>query len=405
MGLDLSQTLQQLDSLAGRLNGSRDDRAQRLASAVTAMRAADASEVKRKAEAESGQERHYMWAGLVDGFAGSYIPGLVPGDFCVVSSDGSHIDVDRHMPVRCYLINIGGCLLVYGSSPDARFFSSPRLYTEEEELYINDPSPASNDSRPVQGPLLGLKRTVDEVAGLASAVETAPPGLPVLALVDGSLIMWGLAGGGYPTFVRDKILREGLMPALDKLREMGRDRDLVVAAYVSLTQSTEVVNTLRLHLCPYNTAECRQQCSVHRSGLNPCDIVNGFLDRHLFQEILGPGERSDVYRTNSSVSREFYGPHRIYFYYINTGDEIARIEVPEWVATDEKLLAMSHTLILDQCRRGMGYPVAIAEAHEQAVVTGRDRAAFKQLLEDALTRQRLPVYTSEKNLSKQRRWL
>ena len=405
MGLDLSQTLQQLDSLAERLNVGRDDRAQRLASAVTAMRVADASEVKRKAEAESGQERHYMWAGLVDGFAGSYIPGLVPGDFCVVSSDGSHIDVDRHTPVRCYLINIGGCLLAYGSSPDARFFSSPRLYTEEDDLYITDSSSASNDSVPVQGPLLGLKRAVDEVAGLASAVETALPEVPVLALVDGSLIMWGLAGRGYQAFVRDEILRGGLIPALDKLRELGRDRDLVVAAYVSLTQSTEVVNTLRLHLCPYNTAECRRQCSVHRSGRNPCDIVNGFLDRHLFQEILGPGERSDVYRTNSSVSREFYGPHRIYFYYINTGDEIARIEVPEWVAKDEKLLAMSHTLILDQCRRGMGYPVAIAEAHEQAVVTGKDREAFKQLLEDALTRQRLPVYTSEKNRSKQRRWL
>ena len=403
MGLDLSQTLQQLDSLAGRLNGSRDDRAQRLASAVTAMRQADASEVRQKAE--SSQGRPYLCASLVDSFAGRYIPQAVPGDFCVVSVDGSHIDVDRHIPVRCYLINIGGCLLTYGSSPGARLFNSPSLHTEDDELYITDPAPLSNNAVAVQGPLLGLKRAVDEVAGLASAVETAPPGVPVLALIDGSLIMWGLAGRGYPTFIRDEILGEGLIPALEKLRDLGRDRALVVAAYVSLTQSTEVVNALRLHLCPYDTVECHQHCSVHRSGRNPCDIVNGFLDRHLFQEILGPGERSDVYRTNSSVSRESYGLHRIYFYYMNTGDEIARIEVPEWVATDERLLAMSHTLILDQCRRGMGYPVAIAEAHEQAVVTGQDREAFKQLLEDALTRQRLPVYTSEKNRSKQRRWL
>ena len=405
MGLDLSQTLQQLDSLAGRLNGSRDDRAQRLAGMVTAMRQADASEVGRKVEAESNRERTYLCAIPVDSFAGSYSPRPVPGDFCVVSSDGSHIDVDRHIPVRCYLINIGGCLFTYGSSPDAQLFSSPKLYTEDDELYITDPSPTSNDSVAVQGPLLGLKRAVDEVAGLASAVETAPPGVPVLALVDGSLIMWGLAGRGYPAFIREEILGEGLIPALDRLRDMGRDRDLVVAAYVSLTQSTEVVNTLRLYLCPYDTLECRRLCSVHRSGRNPCDVVNGFLDRHLFQEILGPGERSEVYRTNSSVSRDFYGPHRIYFYYMNTGDEIARIEVPEWVARDERLLPMSHTLILDQCRRGMGYPVAIAEAHEQAVVTGKDRDAFKQLLNDALTRQRLPVYTSQKNRSKERRWL
>ncbi|MCE2462622.1 MAG: DNA double-strand break repair nuclease NurA [Dehalococcoidia bacterium] len=404
MGLDLSQTLQQLDSLAGRLNGSRDDRARRLAGMVAAMSQADASEVRRKAEAEYNRERTYLCAIPVDRFAGSYSPRPVPGDFCVASSDGSHIDVDRHIPVRCYLINIGGCLFTYGSSPDAQLFSSPKLYTEDDELYITDPSSASN-AVAVQGPLLGLKRAVDEVADLASAVERASPGVPVLAVVDGSLIMWGLGGRGYQTFIRNKILDEGLLPELNKLRELGRDRDLAVAAYVSLTQSTEVVNALRLVLCPYDAVECRQQCSVHRSGLNPCDIVNGFLDRHLFQEILGPGERSDLYRTDSSISRDFYGPHRIYFYYINTGDEIARVEVPEWVARDEKLLAMSHTLILDQCRRGMGYPVAIAEAHEQAVVTGKDREAFKQLLENALTRQRLPVYTSEKNRSKEMRWL
>jgi hypothetical protein len=403
MALDLSQTLQQLDSLVERLNGSRDDRAQRLASAVTAMRQADASEVRQKIEFSQG--RPYLCASVVDSFAGSYSPQPVPGDFCVASVDGSHIDVDRHIPVRCYLINIGGCLLSYGGSPDARLFSSPRLYTEDDDLYITDPAPTSNNSVAVQGPILGLKRAVDEVVGLVSVAETAPPGLPVLALIDGSLIMWGLAGRGYQTFIRDEILGEGLIPAFEKLRDLGRDRDLVVAAYVSLTQSTEVVNTLRLNLCPYDTVECLRNCSVHRSGRNPCDIVNGFLDRHLFQEILGPGERSDVYRTNSSVSRDSYGPHRIYFYYMNTGDEIARIEMPEWVAMDERLLAMSHTLILDQCRRGMGYPVAIAEAHEQAVVTGQDREAFKQLLEDALTRRRLPAYTSEKNRSKQRRWL
>ena len=87
------------------------------------------------------------------------------------------------------------------------------------------------------------------------------------------------------------------------------------------------------------------------------------------------------------------------------GEEIARLEVPEWVARDPQSLALTHTLVLDQCRRGGGYPAAVIESHEQAVITGADRESFKVLMADALGRRRLPVYTSEKDRSKHLRWI
>lgn len=403
MALNLTQTLQQLDALAQRVSDGREDRANRLHSALRAMREADASHVEQRVV--SSQGRPFLCAGLVDGFASRYGPQGVPQDFSVASVDGSHIDVDRHIPVRCYLINIGGCLLTYGSRPDARLFSRPRLYTEEHELYLTGPDRESNTAVPVESALLGLKRAVEEVNGLATIVEEASPDRPVLALIDGSLVLWGLAGRGYQPFVREEILKAGLLPALDKLREMSSSRTLTVAAYVSLPQSTEVVNTLRLYLCTSDSATCRQHCNSHRSTRTPCDVVNGLMDRHLFRELLEPGERSSLFVTSSSISREFYGSHEVYFYYMHTGEEIARVEVPRWIAENERTLALSHTLILDQCRRGKGYPAAIAEAHEQAVVTGPDRETFRQLLDDALYRQRLPIYTSEKNRSKRMRWL
>ena len=403
MSLDLVATMDQLDILARRLDGDRDDWSQRLGRAITALMEADASEVRRKAESTQG--RPYLYAGMVEDPAGRYGPPELPLDFCVASVDGSHIDVDRHIPVRCYLINVGGCLLTYGSRPDALLFSHPTLYAEEKDLYIDRTGPESRETVPVEGALVGLKRSVAEVVGLAALVRDAPPELPTLALVDGSLIMWGLAGRGYQPLVREELLVRGLIPALDSLRDLARGRTLAVAAYTSLPQSREVVNALRLFLCTYDSAECARNCSSHRSTRAPCDIVNGFLDRHLFQNLLDPGERSSVFRTNSSISREFYGPHQVYFYYLNTGEEIARIEVPEWVARDEVTLPLTHGLVMDQCRRGVGYPAAIAEAHEQAVVNGADRESFKQLLEDALGRKGLPVYTSEKARSKRMRWL
>ena len=134
-------------------------------------------------------------------------------------------------------------------------------------------------------------------------------------------------------------------------------------------------------------------------------MANDFLDRDMFQRLLSPGWRSAVYRTNSSVSRESYGEHQVSFFYLHGGEEIARVEVPQWVAEDEKLLALCHSLILDQCRRGQGYPVAISEAHEQAVITGSDRQLFKQIVAETLEREGLPAYTSEKERSKRTPWV
>ena len=86
-------------------------------------------------------------------------------------------------------------------------------------------------------------------------------------------------------------------------------------------------------------------------------------------------------------------------------DEIARVEVPEWVAMKKDLLDLTHALVLDQCRRGQGYPVALSEAHEKAVVTGADREEFWGLVEEALVEEKLPDYTSTKSRSKRTRWI
>ena len=351
-------------------------------------------------------EGPFLCPGLVGGLAGRHEPADLPGDFCVAATDGSHIDVDRHTPVRCYLINVGGCLLTYGSQPDARLFSEPVLYSEEPDLYLSSGVPGSMEAVAVEGPVLGLKRAVAEIEALARLVEEAPPGMPVLALIDGSLVLWALAGRGYQPFVRERIIAQGLLPALGRLEEASRSRPVALAAYVSLPQSTEVTNLLRLYLCPHDEDTCRAHCNSHRSRQTPCDTVNGLLDRHLFQELLPAGRAvGHLPEPVLHLPGDWYRQHRVHFFYVNTGREIGRVEVPGWVAADEGSVSLCHALILDQCERGIGYPVAIAESHEQAVVTGPDRLAFRQMVDGALEVNGLPVYTSEKARSKRTRWL
>ncbi|MCI0866643.1 MAG: DNA double-strand break repair nuclease NurA [Chloroflexi bacterium] len=402
MPLDLGETMLQLDRVGQNLGRSQQLREDRLRAFLDA-----ASEVSAATAAEKtafDPDRPFLAAQVTDTLLGKYAPAPPPQDWCVAAVDGSHIDVDRHLPLSCYLVNLGGCTLTYGSQPDASFFSHPEVSDDSGDLYLTDPNNPAQEAA-LTGPLLGLHRTVRELERLVQAVEDCPAELPILALVDGSLVLWGLSGRAYPPFVKEALVQDRLLVALSRMRDMAERRPLCLAAYVSLPRSTEVVNAARTCLCPFEVGRCRRSCSNRRSALSPCNLANELLDRDLFQRILEPGWRSAVYRTNSSVPRESYGDQQICFFYLHAGEEIARVEIPQWVANDEKLLALSHSLILDQCHRGQGYPVAISEAHEQAVITGADRQLFKQIVSNILDREGLPTSTSEKERSKRTPWV
>ncbi len=404
MSLNLGKTAQQIEGFAHSLKGAQNDRSRRLSEAVDAMRRAAPEEVRAKQSGPAAQRR-FLYAVAGEGLGASHPPKSAPGNFCVLSVDGSHIDVDRHMPAACALVNIGGCVLRYGDDPDAYLYNEPSLYSDDR-LYLTEQTPEGATEIPIEGAILGLMRTVEEVKALAPLIrDKAPADAPTLALLDGSLILWALAGQGYPELVRTEIIQRGLTPALDALREMSRRRVLALAAYVSLPRSREAANALRLHLCEFDSAECKRVCRPRRSPHSPCSMVNHLLDRELFEELLAPGQRSCLFSTNSSIVDEYGRGHRICFYYLHTGEEVARVEMPEWVALDKALLSLTHTLILDQTRRGMGYPVAISEAHEQAVIGGGDRRTFRELVDRSLVRRGMSISGSEKSRSKRMAWV
>ena len=403
MGLDMGQTVLQLDQLTRSARGASEARDARLTDLIDAAAGIDPETATTKTA--DTRQRPYLAAEVEESLLGAYPPSEPPADWVVAAVDGSHIDVDRHLPVACYLLNFGGCVLTYGSNPNATLFSHPYLATTPEELYISDPTNSTGEEM-ISGALLGLVRTVKELETLAKTVEECPPGLPVLGLVDGSLVLWGLSGHAYRPYVSDAIINDGLLPAMKRLEKLAETRPVALAAYVSFPRSTEAVNAVRCSLCPHDNAVCTQSCNNRRSTQQPCNGANEFLDRDIFQRLLEPGWRSPVYKTNSSVSRESYDEaHKVYFFYVNAGEEIGRVEVPKWVANNETLLSLTHNLVWDQCQRGQGYPVAISESHEQAVVSAGDRRVFRRLLTDSLERQGLSAATSQKDRSKRSPWV
>ena len=399
----MGQTVLQLDQLTRSVRGASEAREQRLTALLNAAAGIDPDTAAEKTS--DTNQRPYLAAEVEESLLGVYPPPEPPADWIVAAVDGSHIDVDRHLPVACYLLNFGGCVLTYGSHPDATLFSLPHLATTPDELYITDPK-NENHEEMISGGLLGLVRTVKELETLAATVEQCPPGLPVLGLVDGSLVMWPLSGQAYQPYVSDAIIGDGLLQAMNRLEKLSESRPAAMAAYVSFPRSAEVVNAVRCCLCPHDLTACTQSCNSRRSTQEPCGQANEFLDRDLFQRLLEPGWRSPVYKTNSSVSRESYDENnKVYFFYLNAGEEIGRIEIPKWVAKNETLLSLAHALVWDQCQRGQGYPVAISESHEQAVISGGDRRVFRRLLTDSLERQGLSAATSQKDRSKRSPWV
>ena len=63
-------------------------------------------------------------------------------------------------------------------------------------------------------------------------------------------------------------------------------------------------------------------------------------------------------------------------------------------------LDLLHAIVYDQCTRGMGYPVAVQRAHEQAVIHEGDRRQLEALIERQFARAELPAVRSAKSVSK-----
>jgi len=398
VALDLTKVVTQVGNMVARLKAGVEERQKRLQYALDVLhnQASNLEDLSRKIAAS---QTTWLVAGLVDGLDRRYKAPPAPSEFTIIATDGSHIDVDRNKTTRCYLINIGTVTLHYGSSPSATLDSFPHLYSGDEDLVIMSTG-AKRHERTIEGALLGIKRSVDECHQLAELAAELSQNCPALALLDGSLILWGLEA--YPEFITEALLNKGFLSHLEAMEKLNNGRELALASYISFPRSTDVVNALRVALCPHDPADCDRYCPPGEK--RECDTVAGVRDRELFSNLLGQGERSALFISPSKIQKH-YGRHQIYFFYLKVDDEVARVEIPRWVAMDKNLLNLAHTLVLDQCQRGQGYPVAISEAHEKAVVTVADREYFWQLVESSLVEERLPNLGSAKSRSKRTRWV
>ena len=383
MSLDWTAVGAQVKQMGGALRATADDRLQRTHSAWHRLsdQASRWEHWQRFAHEHYKQSPWLLAAPAEPMDALHDLPTFEP-NYTLAAVDGSQIDLDRHGAAECFLINLGLVVLRYGKGAMCTLRSEPQLHYREDEIVLRDDAGRSYS---VAGALVHAERDTREGTRLAQLALTLDQDVPQIAFQDGTLIRWPLSG--LDPWVRDHFLRRYLDDGLDILRQAG----IPTCAYISRPRTVEIAGLIRLINDP----------ELKHANEPANDMLRGITDEQLLRDRLQQGQRSALFKSLSRINVEHYGEHAVHFFYVNIGRELARIEVPEWVAQQPAQLDLVHALAFDQAQRGGGYPVALTRAHEQAVVRETDRRVFRQMINETLWHGKLADATSMKQDSKQ----
>jgi hypothetical protein len=321
-----------------------------------------------------------------------YPPPPEPAVATILAADGSQIYPDEQAPVHYYLLNTGLFVFYHGRNRLPEQHTTPEL--AYHKTVVHDPY-----GRPVSSQTVDVRRSVAEMRQLASAAwayRDQTEG-PLVTLYDNHLLFWANNDViGSEQAVKD------YQAALVQLHDAGA----ILGGYIDNPHRGRVVLRLLFLLSLKDENEVR----VRQNELAQGGDLEGLRDKHLFNSLLKPGERTAVMVQNSprNLIYKQRGPsYEIAFFYVKVGTEtssnLARIDLPVWVARERSAVDALHALILSQCRmQGRNpYPYALTRADELARVTGRDRARLDEMINLELRRKGIdPAAVSAKSRGK-----
>ncbi len=294
-----------------------------------------------------------------------------PHPYAVLATDGSQIYPDKHQGVSCYVLNSGVAQFIYGADDaDVLLTSEPQIVTQQDETIISeDIVNCHRGQREFEVGLAASKKVCEE-----------HPDKPFVFLCDGSLIFWHLEN-------KHRSLKERFLKRYITLLDEFYQARIPIAGYISLPKSKELVALLK-------------NAKAHKKGPVTSTSFDTLTDTDLIALFLKENQRTTVFTHNSALAQEYPEQIRPCFVYMHMGQEIARVEMPFWVAQDTNLLTMVLQIISDQSVKGNGYPVSLSEAHEQAVIKAHERELFYQLLRTMSQQHNHPMPISQKSLRK-----
>lgn len=299
----------------------------------------------------------------------------MPAPACtILAADGSQINPDPHGSALYGLVNVGVLRMQPGSG------LAPEIKTFSNLLYDEDLHPsgglASED-------LIALMRDVREREILADLAQNESA--PLVTLTDGPLEL-------YHEPRQEKAFEHYFKQYLSALDDLALNQ-VITAGYVDRPRADLVVKLLEL-VAPENESNERP--------------FAGVTDLQLFETILNPGERSAVFKLQSSSADAFTNKKALHFFYINVGSvgqpALARVEVPLWVVEDPHAMNLLQSVLVEQSHQAGSrpYPYPLIRAHEIAVVKMDDHNQISEMIEQELLNRGLPpTLNSNKQSHKQ----
>ncbi len=332
------------------------------------------------------QQQRFEWVGAAptaEALAQAYPLPPSSERLTIMASDGSQILPDRHAITLYYLINVGSIIYRHGSD------RKPQTYHPEPILCYRPEDLFDDQGRLISGSMVAVERDLAELRVLTELAPAARDGTePVVALIDGQLTLRVI---DLPFFQQEAYLNQ----YLDSLAALQAAR-VLAAGYIDRPRSTFVLSLLHLaSLAPEAISEETLRQSRFR-----------FLtDLELF-DFLGSGQRSAIFAVRAKGGEKYQqAGHGIYFFYVNVGGaaakpNLARIEVPAWLANDTQAVDTLHAAIVRQAALTGGYPYVLARADELAVISNEEREAVELMLAVEMRRQGLRPAISSKQSNK-----
>ncbi|NTV45848.1 MAG: DNA double-strand break repair nuclease NurA [Chlorobiales bacterium] len=303
-----------------------------------------------------------------------------PPELTLCASDGSQILPDRNLNIDFFLINCSRICFQLGTVEPPKLDARTRLYSPDNypSLGLTNDNGEAVSISPEIVEAVRQEQELNELFKLAYSERR--PNRPCLALGDGTLIFWHLKN------LRDKTLQQRFIERYKSVFEKFRLENLPVASYLSFPGGQDVLKSLQL---------------LFRGEIEDVSALKRLRDRDLFYRYLKPGERSALFETSSDAMVDYKDEDKIFFFYLHTGREIARVELPKWCAQpDAGIVELMHSAIYDDLQKGGGYPMTLMEAHEHASVRPTEKEQVLHLLERACNREDFSMTHSAKSLSK-----
>lgn len=311
-----------------------------------------------------------------------YPPPPPPPTATLIAADGSQIYPDEQAPVHYYVINVGMFIYHHGLDHVPQQITMPYLAFHKDHVH-------DHYKRVVTNRTVDARRTVAEMQALASQVWDLKDQVnhSIVALYDNNLLFWVNSD-----ITDSDQITKSYHAALVQMHDVAANGGkAILAGYVDNPYRSRVV----LRLLYLLSLKDERDVKLHERELAQGGDLEGLRDRHLFEAILQPGERTALMVQNSPKNLAFKqrgSSYEIAFFYIKVGDafrsNIARIDVPMWVARDPQAIDELHALLLEQCDMQMRnpYPYALTRADELAYVSTKDKVKLDELINLELRR-------------------